>query len=133
MEQNQAIDALAALAHDHRMQAFRLLVRAGPAGLAAGEIAGRMGIAPSSLSFHLSQLAQAGLIGSRREARYVYYAVDFAAVRGLLAFLTEDCCLGLPGLVEPEMPGTDCCPPEPTVSEPATPETALTETEGEIR
>lgn len=101
MEQTEAITALAALAHDHRMQVFRLLVCAGPKGLPAGEIAQRVGIAPSSLSFHLSQLVQAGLLRSWRVARRVYYATDFAAMRTLLEFLTEDCCQGLPEMCGP--------------------------------
>ena len=102
MEERDAIEALAALAHDHRMTVFRLLVRAGPHGLAAGEIAERLGTPPSSLSFHLAQLTRAGLLRSRRESRHVFYAVDYPAMRGLLGFLMEDCCAGLPEL---------CCPP----------------------
>lgn len=112
MEQENAIKALAALAHDHRMQAFRLLVRAGPAGLTAGEIAERIGLPPSSLSFHLNQLTAAGIVLSRRVSRHVFYAVDFPQTRSLLAFLMEDCCLGLTELCGPRQ-DTDCCPADP--------------------
>lgn len=102
MEQTGAIEALGALAHDHRMAAFRLLVRAGPPGLAAGEIAARLGMPPSSLSFHLAQLARARLLRTWRVSRHVFYAVDYPAMRGLLDFLMEDCCAGAPEI---------CCPP----------------------
>ncbi|MEZ5667790.1 MAG: helix-turn-helix domain-containing protein [Alphaproteobacteria bacterium] len=102
MENNDAIAALAALAHGHRMAAFRLLVQAGPSGLPAGVLSERLGVPPSSLSFHLAQLVQAGLLRSWRVARRVFYAVDYPATRGLLDFLMQDCCMGLPEL---------CCPP----------------------
>ena len=114
MEEKDAIKALAALAHDHRMQVFRLLVRAGPMGLVAGEIAERIGLPPSSLSFHLSQLSGAGIVLSRRVSRNVYYAIDFQQTRGLLNFLMEDCCLGLPELCGTAPAEADpCCTPEP--------------------
>lgn len=98
----RAIGALGALAHDHRMAVFRLLVRAGPPGLAAGDIAAQLDMPPSSLSFHLSQLTRAGLLRTWRVSRHVFYAVDFPAMRGLLDFLMEDCCAGAPEI---------CCPP----------------------
>ena len=98
MTDAKAIEALGALAHDHRLKVFRLLVRKGPPGLTAGAIAQDLAIAPSALSFHLSALERAGLLASRRTGRNVIYAVTAATVRGLIGFLTEDCCRGRPEL-----------------------------------
>lgn len=98
MEMNDAVRALAALAHGHRLAVFRMLIAEGPNGLAAGEIALRLGLAPSSLSFHLSQLAAAGLVTSRRDSRHVIYAADIEGTRRVLGYLTEDCCNGNPEL-----------------------------------
>ncbi len=96
MKSAHAIKALSALAHDHRLAAFRLLIKEGPQGLPAGLIAEAMCLAPSSLSFHLSQLEHAGLVNSRRDQRRIIYSVDIATTRNLLAFLSEDCCGGRP-------------------------------------
>ncbi len=93
-----AVQALAALAHEHRLAVFRLLVREGPPGLPAGTVAARVAIPPSTLSHHLAALEGAGLITSRRVERRIYYAVDILGTRRLLAFLTEDCCRGHPEL-----------------------------------
>ncbi|RME64709.1 MAG: transcriptional regulator [Alphaproteobacteria bacterium] len=101
MEQESAIKALGALAQTHRMRVFRLLVRTGEGGMAAGDIARALGLAPSSLSFHLNQLEAAGLLRARRAERHIFYAVDMAAVRALLAFLLEDCCQGAPQACAP--------------------------------
>jgi len=98
METKTAVTALAALAQDSRLAIFRLLVQAGPAGLAAGKIGEALGIAPSSLSFHLKELAHAGLVSSRQESRYVIYVANFQAMDELIAFLTENCCGGAPCL-----------------------------------
>jgi len=98
MNDNTAITALSALAQEHRLRVFRLLVRHGPSGLPAGEIAARIGAAPSALSFHLAHLERAGLLRSRRVQRHVYYAVEAEGMRQLLSFLTEDCCHGQPEL-----------------------------------
>src|SRR6478736_1191251 len=92
MEQNHAIAALGALAQDTRLTLFRLLVTAGPAGLSAGTIAERLGVAPSSLSFHLQQLLHAGLVTQRRLSRQLIYAAEYGAMNELLASLTENCC-----------------------------------------
>lgn len=92
METTDAIAALSALAQETRLSVFRLLVEQGSTGLAAGEIAERIGIAPAALSFHLKELAHARLVKSRQEGRYVFYSADFAAMNRLLAFLTENCC-----------------------------------------
>ena len=98
MTDAEAVDALGALAHDHRLKLFRLLVREGAPGLSAGEIARSLDVAPSALSFHLSALERAGLLVSRRAGRNVIYAVAVESVRGLIGFLTEDCCGGRPEL-----------------------------------
>ncbi len=97
MEPNHAIESLQALAQETRLTAFRLLVEAGPRGVAAGEIARTLGIAPSSLSFHLSHLVHAGLVASRRAGRQVIYAAEFDAMERLMAYLTENCCRGAEG------------------------------------
>jgi len=96
MDKRYAIRALAALAQESRLEAFRRLVRAGPEGLAAGAIARALGVPHNTMSAHLAILANAGLVASRRRGRSILYAVDLGAVRGLLAFLMEDCCQGKP-------------------------------------
>lgn len=93
---DRVIRALAALAQEHRLAAFRLLVQAGAEGIAAGALADRLGVPPSSMSFHLAQLANAGLVTQRRESRSIIYAADYAAMNGLMGYLTENCCAGLP-------------------------------------
>lgn len=89
-----ALDAFGALANEHRLAIFRLLVQAGPDGLAAGEIAEALGAPASSLSFHLAHLTRAALIAQRRESRSLIYSANFATMNGLLAFITENCCGG---------------------------------------
>jgi DNA-binding transcriptional ArsR family regulator len=88
------VDRLAALAQPHRLAVFRLLVVAGPAGRLAGDIATELGIPPSSLSFHLAHLKRAGLVTAEQRGRQRRYAADFAKMRGLVDFLTENCCSG---------------------------------------
>jgi ArsR family transcriptional regulator, arsenate/arsenite/antimonite-responsive transcriptional repressor len=94
MKPRETVAALGALAHDTRLEAFRLLVQKGPDGLSAGVIAANLGVLPSSLTFHLQQLQHAGLINQRRLGRQLIYAADFAAMNGLVAYLTENCCEG---------------------------------------
>lgn len=96
MTPDAAVRALGALAQEHRLAVFRLLVQAGAAGLPAGALASRLGVPPSSLSFHLAQLAHAGLVAQRRESRSIIYTANYAAMNGLMAFLTENCCGGVP-------------------------------------
>lgn len=96
MQPDQVIRALGALAQEHRLAAFRLLVQAGAEGIPAGVVAERIGVPPSSMSFHLAQLANAGLVTQRRESRSIIYAADYAAMGGLMAYLTENCCGGVP-------------------------------------
>ena len=92
MDTKGAVAALGALAQASRLEVFRLLVRRGPAGLAAGEISGRVGVPPTTLSFHLAQLSHAGLVTSRREGRSILYAADYGGMQGLMGFLTDNCC-----------------------------------------
>lgn len=94
MEAKNVIAALAALAQETRLAVFRLLVQAGPSGLAAAQIAEGVGTAPSLLSFHLKELLHAGLVTQTREGRSLIYAANFEAMNGVLGFLTENCCGG---------------------------------------
>jgi DNA-binding transcriptional ArsR family regulator len=89
-----AIKALGALAQETRLAIFRQLVQSGPSGMAAGTIAEALDVPAPTLSFHLAQLANAGLVRSRQEGRFVYYSADFDAMNGLVGFLTENCCGG---------------------------------------
>lgn len=98
METKTAVQILSALAHDHRLGVFRLLVAAGQEGVNAGEIAATLGLPPSSLSFHLAALESAGLVGATRDGRFIRYHVEPATIRELLAYLTEECCAGRPEL-----------------------------------
>lgn len=92
METKFAVAALAALAQDTRLAIFRLLVEAGPPGVPAGGIAAQLGIAAPTLSFHLKELARAGLVGAEAQGRFVVYRADFDAINSLVGFLTENCC-----------------------------------------
>lgn len=95
--------ALAALGQGTRLEAFRLLVRAGPEGLSVGELASRLQVPVSTLSRHLDLLQQGRLVHSRRDGRHVFHAVDWEGMRGLIDYLTEDCCQGLgPAACAPE-------------------------------
>ena len=98
MKHAQAVASLAALAHQHRLAIFRLLVRRGPSGMPAGEIADKVGISATNTSFHLKELERAGLLRATRRGRHVLYAVHVEGMRKLLAYLTEDCCQGRPEL-----------------------------------
>src|SRR6266540_3677894 len=101
METKFAVASLSALAHEGRLSAFRLLVRAGAPGLPAGEIARRLEILPNTLSTSLNVLSHAGLIASRRDGRSIIYTANYEAMRALLAFLMEDCCSGAPEICAP--------------------------------
>lgn len=92
MDQTHALAALGALAQETRLEVFRLLVTCGPEGLPAGVIAERLGVLPSSLSFHLQQLVHAGLITQRRLGRQLIYSAEYGTMNALLAYLTENCC-----------------------------------------
>ena len=119
METKQALEAFQALSQDTRLGALRLLVQAGPNGLAAGAIAEHLAVQPSTLSTHLGILERAGLVASRRESRSIIYAAQFEGLRQLITFLMEDCCQGRPeicgGLVPKEQAacGPPACTPQP--------------------
>jgi DNA-binding transcriptional ArsR family regulator len=95
MDTKNALAALGAVAQESRLAVFRLLVQAGRGGLAASKIADQLGIAPSSLSFHLKELAHGGLVTPRQEGRFVIYSANYSTMNALIAFLTENCCGGL--------------------------------------
>lgn len=101
MEERDALEALAALSQATRLKVFRLLVAAGPEGMPAGAIAERLGVLANTLSSHLAVLARSGLVAASREGRTIRYAADFDAMRGLMAFLMEDCCGGNPEICAP--------------------------------
>lgn len=101
MEELQAIRALAALAHESRLRIFRLLTRHGTAGLAAGRIAEQLGLPAATLSFHIKELSNAGLVLDRRDGRSVIYSLNAAGMQTFLSFLLDDCCGGQPELCGP--------------------------------
>ena len=94
MNSDTVVNALSALAQEHRLALFRLLVQAGEQGLSAGSIADTLGIPNSSLSFHLAQLTRAGLIRQERQSRSLIYSADYAAMNDLVGYLMENCCGG---------------------------------------
>lgn len=108
MDAELVVTRLAALAQTTRLAIFRLLVVAGPEGLIVGRIAEQLGVPAATLSFHLKELSQAGLIVGKQQGRYIQYVADFAAMTELTGFLTENCCSGEPCGVEVAV----CCPPE---------------------
>lgn len=93
MKTAQVIEALGALAHEHRLAIYRLLVEQGPAGLPAGAIGERVGLVPSSLTFHLQSLHRAGLIAQQRASRQLIYSADYTAMNELVGYLTDKCCV----------------------------------------
>jgi ArsR family transcriptional regulator, arsenate/arsenite/antimonite-responsive transcriptional repressor len=94
MKADLAVTRLAALAQETRLAIFRLLVQKGPEGLCAGDIQAKLKLAPATLSFHLKELSNAGLLGARQDGRFIYYAADYASMNALLGYLTENCCAG---------------------------------------
>lgn len=94
MNTDEATRALAALSQESRLAIYRLLVQQGPAGLAAGAIAERLGMAAATLSFHLKELAHAGMVTPRQDGRFIFYSANYAAMNRLIAFLMENCCQG---------------------------------------
>lgn len=94
MEKQDVIAALSALAHETRLDIFRMLVRAGSKGVAAGAIAESIGLVPATLSFHLKELKNAGVINCRRDGRSLIYAPEFGAMQELIGYLTANCCRG---------------------------------------
>ena len=106
MERSDAIAALAALAQEHRLETYRLLVQAGPDGISAGEVAATIGLPPNTLTFHFDRLRQAGLVTVRREGRSMIYAARYDTMNALLGYLTENCCKG----VAADCSGASCAP-----------------------
>lgn len=102
MELYQAIDTFGALGQETRLEALRLLIRAGTSGVGAGDVAAALGVAPPTLSFHLKELERTGLVASTREGRRVIYRADYSGVRALIDFLLKDCCQGDPRLCGPQ-------------------------------
>jgi DNA-binding transcriptional ArsR family regulator len=94
MESKMAVRALSALAQDSRLAVYRLLVQVGPEGMAASELAERLGIPANTLSFHLKTLSHAALVQARQEGRFIYYSTNYEEMNGLLEFLTDNCCGG---------------------------------------
>ncbi|MFC5586392.1 ArsR/SmtB family transcription factor [Nitratireductor kimnyeongensis] len=108
MQKVEAIEALAALGQETRLEVFRLLVKAGPEGLPAGEVAARLGVVQNTASAHLKILSQSGMIRAEREGRIIRYCADMTGFRDLLAFLMEDCCNGNPDLCRPAIEAATC-------------------------
>ena len=108
MENSQAVASLSALAQEHRLAVFRLLVQAGPEGMPAGQVAEALDLAPNTLTFHFDRLRMAGLVTVRRDGRSMIYAAQFETMNTLLGFLTENCCQG-----EPEKCAPVICKPKP--------------------
>lgn len=108
MDQRQALMAFGAISQETRLRILRMLVRAGPAGMAAGAIGDAVEVSPSNVSFHLKELERAGLVAVRREARSMIYSAEYKALRGLIQFLMEDCCAGHPDVCAPAMAASGC-------------------------
>jgi ArsR family transcriptional regulator, arsenate/arsenite/antimonite-responsive transcriptional repressor len=104
---SEIVDALAALAQETRLKAYRLLVEAGPEGLSAGRIGEELDLPPATLSFHLAHLARTGLVKSRQDGRFVIYSTDFANMNQLVGYLTENCCGGRSCAPRPLTKGKD--------------------------
>jgi ArsR family transcriptional regulator, arsenate/arsenite/antimonite-responsive transcriptional repressor len=115
MEIKTAVTALGALAQETRLSIYRLLVEEGPEGVSAGRIGEALKVPGATLSFHLKELARAGLVSSRQDKQFIYYSADFERMAELLTFVTQNCCQGMPekclSLVETAL--GRCCPPQP--------------------
>lgn len=111
MNEQQALSGFAALSQETRLRIVRLLVTAGPDGMAAGAIGEAMDASSSRMSFHLSHLEHAGLIESRREGRSIIYSATYPVLSGLVEFLMRDCCQGHPEVCQPAVAALTCCDP----------------------
>jgi DNA-binding transcriptional ArsR family regulator len=111
VNRRQALASFAALSQDTRLGIVRLLVKAGPEGIGAGEIADEIGVSASNLSFHLKELLHAGLVESKRDARAIIYSANYGALRDLIGFLMKDCCAGRPEICAPILSDPACCSP----------------------
>jgi ArsR family transcriptional regulator, arsenate/arsenite/antimonite-responsive transcriptional repressor len=114
MEIKTAVTALGALAQETRLSIYRMLVEAGPDGVAAGRIGEALEVPGATLSFHLKELARAGLVSAKQEKQFIYYAADFKRMAELMIFLTKNCCQGMPQecLTVVETALGRCCPPQ---------------------
>jgi ArsR family transcriptional regulator len=114
MKISAAVTALGALAQETRLSIFRLLIEAGPEGVPAGRIGETLEVPAATLSFHLKELARAGLVSSRQQRQFIYYAVDFERMAELMTFLTQNCCRGMPEkcLAVVETALDRCCAPK---------------------
>jgi DNA-binding transcriptional ArsR family regulator len=113
MEDRQALMSFAALSQETRLRIVRMLVVAGPEGLAAGAVAERQGVSRSNVSFHLKELERAGLINQQRESRSIIYTANYDGLGALIRFLMEDCCAGHPEICAPAAEVAACCTPTP--------------------
>lgn len=109
MDQRQALTVFAALSQETRLQIVRILVVAGPMGMAAGALAEKLDISPSNISFHLKELEHSGLISAQRQSRSIIYTASYDALGGLIRFLMEDCCSGHPEICAPMADVAACC------------------------
>jgi DNA-binding transcriptional ArsR family regulator len=111
MELSRAVTALSALAQDSRLKVFRLLVRCGPEGMAAGDIARALKAPANTMSAHLAILSRAGLVSARKKGRSIIYSINLEGTRKLLSFLVEDCCRGKPEICRPLIASAlaECC------------------------
>ncbi|BCH67030.1 transcriptional regulator [Agrobacterium vitis] len=109
MDQKQALSAFAALSQETRLLIVRMLVVAGPDGMAAGALAEKIDVSPSNISFHLKELEHSGLIAAQRQSRSIIYTANYAALGGLVRFLMEDCCSGHPEICAPVAELAVCC------------------------
>lgn len=115
MDERQALIAFGALAQETRLRLLRMLVVAGPEGLAAGVLAERAEVSASNVSFHLKEMERAGLVATRRESRSIIYRAEYDALSGLIRFLMEDCCSGRPEICAPALAATCCDPAKDTI------------------
>ncbi|MBK1866805.1 ArsR/SmtB family transcription factor [Aestuariivirga sp. YIM B02566] len=111
MDERQALTVFAALSQETRLRILRMLVVAGPEGLAAGAIAEKVEVSASNVSFHLKELERAGLVTARRDARSIIYSAEYDVLSGLIRFLMEDCCSGRPEICAPVISAATCCTP----------------------
>lgn len=111
MDQRQALSAFGALSQETRLQILRMLVVAGPDGMAAGTIAERAEVSASNVSFHVKELERAGLVSARRDSRSIIYSAEYDSLSGLIRFLMEDCCSGRPEICAPAIAQPCCTPP----------------------
>jgi DNA-binding transcriptional ArsR family regulator len=112
MDERQALIAFGAMSQETRLKIVRLLVKAGPDGMAAGNIADAAAVSASNVSFHLKELERGGLVAARRDARSIVYSAQYDALSGLIRFLMEDCCAGNPAICQPALTPSCCEPAE---------------------